>query len=50
MWWFLDVVLIAVLVLAVWSFYRRRHARRGPNRSGRARSKYNVPPNVPPPN
>jgi hypothetical protein len=48
--WFLVIVLIAAVVVAGWSFYRHRHPKRGPIRSGTARMKYNTPPNIPPPN
>jgi hypothetical protein len=49
-WWFFIGVLVVVVVLACSKFYRSRHPKRGPIRSGRSvRTRVNSPPNLPPP-
>lgn len=48
-WWFFIGVVVVLVVLACWKFYRSRHPKLGPVRSGRpAKMRVNSPPNIPP--
>jgi hypothetical protein len=51
-WWFFIGVLVVIVVLACWKFYRSRHPKPGPIRSRRptqlsTNTKYDRPPNMP---